>query len=145
MVSAINKKYLQYLAAILVGAILGFLILFTTDQDKFVANEQFNSLNENSFNEAVSKASPAVVNIYSDVIVDSRRSQFPFSDRFNSIFGFNKARVQSSLGSGVIFYSNGYILTNQHIIGERNIGITVELSNGRKEEAKYLLDSLENE
>ena len=138
MVSAINKKYLQYLAAILVGVILGFLILFTTDQDKFVANEQFNSLNENSFNEAVSKASPAVVNIYSDVIVDSRRSQFPFSDRFNSIFGFNKARIQSSLGSGVIFYSNGYILTNQHVIGERNIGITVELSNGRKEEAKII-------
>ena len=135
-----SKGYLPYFTATLIGAIFGILI-FTLifkinipNEDKIISK----NLIQNSFNEAVNKASPSVVNIYSDVLVNDRRSQFPFSDRFNSIFGRNQARIQSSLGSGVIFYSNGYILTNQHVIGDRNVGITVELSNGRKEKAKIV-------
>ena len=122
-----SKKYLPYLTAILIGAIFGFLINAFINKDNFPSGNETISKNliSNSFNEAVNKASPSVVNIYSDVLVSDRRSQFPFSDRFNSIFGLNKARIQSSLGSGVIFYSNGYILTNQHVIGDRNVGITV--------------------
>ena len=134
------KKYLPYLTAILVGAIFGILIFTFINKNNFPAENEIISKNliGNSFNEAVNKASPSVVNIYSDVLVNDRRSQSPFSDRFNSIFGLNKARIQSSLGSGVIFYSNGYILTNQHVIGDRNVGITVELSNGLKEKAKII-------
>ena len=100
-----SKKYLTYLTAILIGAIFGFLINAFINKDNFPAENEIISKNliNNSFNEAVNKASPSVVNIYSDVLVNDRRSQSPFSDRFNSIFGLNKARIQSSLGSGVIF------------------------------------------
>ena len=134
------KKYLPYITAIALGAIIGIFIFNLIAQDYYVTDSKDVSKNliPSSFSEAVNKASPSVVNIYSDVLVNDRRSQLPFSDRFNSIFGLNKSRIQSSLGSGVIFYSNGYIITNQHVIGDRSIGITVELSNGRKEEAKII-------
>jgi len=135
-----SKKYLPYVGAVFLGAIIGILFFSLISQYNLETKEEIISKGriESSFNEAVKKASPSVVNIYSDVLVNNRRTQFPFSDRFDSIFGLNKARIQSSLGSGVIFYSNGYILTNQHVIGERSLGITVELSNGRKEEAKII-------
>jgi len=134
------KKYLPYITAITLGAIIGIFIFNLIAQDYYVTDSKdvYKNLIPSSFSEAVNKASPSVVNIYSDVLVNDRRSQLPFSDRFNSIFGLNKSRIQSSLGSGVIFYSNGYILTNQHVIGDRSIGITVELSNGRKEAAKII-------
>jgi len=134
------KKYLPYITAITLGAIIGIFIFNLIAQDYYVTDSKDVSKNliPSSFSEAVNKASPSVVNIYSDVLVNDRRSQLPFSDRFNSIFGLNKSRILSSLGSGVIFYSNGYIITNQHVIGDRSIGITVELSNGRKEEAKII-------
>ena len=126
--------------ATLIGVMFGILILTLINKNNIPTDNEIISKNliGNSFNKAVNKASPSVVNIYSDVLVDDRRSQFPFSDRFNSIFGRNQARIQSSLGSGVIFYSNGYILTNQHVIGDRNVGITVELPSGRKEKAKII-------
>ena len=135
-----SKEYLPYLTATLIGVMFGILILTLINKNNIPTDNEIISKNliGNSFNKAVNKASPSVVNIYSDVLVDDRRSQFPFSDRFNSIFGRNQARIQSSLGSGVIFYSNGYILTNQHVIGDRNVGITVELPSGRKEKAKII-------
>jgi len=135
-----SKEYLPYFMATLIGVMFGILILTLSDKNNIPTDDEIISKNlmGNSFNKAVNKASPSVVNIYSDVLVNDRRSQFPFSDRFNSIFGRNQARIQSSLGSGVIFYSNGYILTNQHVIGDRNVGITVELSSGRKEKAKII-------
>ena len=134
------KKYLPYIATITLGAIIGILIFNLIAQDYYVRDSKdiAKNLIPSSFSEAVNKASPSVVNIYSDVLVNDRRSQLPFSNRFNSIFGLDKSRIQSSLGSGVIFYSNGYILTNQHVIGDTSIGITVELSNGRKEAAKII-------
>jgi len=135
-----SKEYLPYFIAALIGAVFGILIFTVFSEANNPTKDEIITTNliGNSFNGAVNKASPSVVNIYSDVLVNDRRSQFPFSDRFNSIFGLNKSRIQSSLGSGVIFYSNGYILTNQHVIGDRNVGITVELSNGRKEKAKII-------
>ena len=134
------KKYFSYRTAILTGAIIGIVIFNLVVRDYFVTDGKDVSKHTIpiSFSQAVNKASSSVVNIYSDVLVNDRRSQLPFSNRFNSIFGLNKSRIQSSLGSGVIFYSNGYILTNQHVIGDTSIGITVELSNGRKEPAKII-------
>ena len=82
-----------------------------------------------SYNLAVSKASPAVVNIFSEQLVNNRINE-PKKNR-NSIFGQRNSQIKSSLGSGVIFSSDGYILTNQHVIGDQNINVIVELSDGR--------------
>ncbi|HIN60833.1 MAG TPA: trypsin-like serine protease [Gammaproteobacteria bacterium] len=44
-------------------------------------------------------------------------------------------REQSSLGSGVIVASNGYILTNAHVVGRNSRGVTVTLADERDYEA----------
>lgn len=56
-----------------------------------------------SYAEAVKVASPAVVNLYSREIVNS--------DRFS-----RQNRISTKLGSGVIMDSQGFIITNYHVI-----------------------------
>lgn len=134
------KYYLPFIVSILIGILIGWIIS-STFWDKEISQNNLNlntSSSYSSFNDAVNKASPAVVNIYSEILIDNRNDGFPFSRRFNSIFGLNKNRFSSSLGSGVIFSSDGYILTNQHVIGDTNLSITVELYDGRKKEAKII-------
>ena len=70
-----------------------------------------------SYAKAVSLASPAVVNIYSEDIMPS------------SGYG-QQARNTATLGSGVIMDSNGYILTNLHVIQNADL-IHVVLQNGQ--------------
>jgi len=70
-----------------------------------------------SYAKAVSLAGPAVVNIYSEDIMSS-----PGYGR--------KARRTTTLGSGVIMDSNGYILTNLHVIQNADL-IHVILQSGQ--------------
>ena len=70
-----------------------------------------------SFARAVSIASPAVVNIYSEQI------------EVNPGYG-RKARKSTRLGSGVIMDSHGYILTNLHVIQRADL-IQVLLQSGQ--------------
>jgi len=77
-----------------------------------------------SYAKAVSIASPAVVNIYSEDIMSS------------SGYG-REARKTTTLGSGVIMDSNGYILTNLHVIQNADI-IHVVLQNGQQFPAQLI-------
>ncbi len=70
-----------------------------------------------SFAKAVSIASPAVVNIYSEQIEE------------NPQYG-RKPRKSTQLGSGVIMNSLGYILTNLHVIRQADL-IKVLLQTGQ--------------
>ena len=73
-----------------------------------------------SYAEAVQRATPSVVNIYTSTVV--QREVHPlFNDPLLRHFldqGNNprQQRLQQSLGSGVIVDSRGYILTNNHVI-----------------------------
>ena len=134
----ILTKNWKYLVSFIFGLVLGCLLLvFMIDNHDYnsIAKETEKNSSFDSYSSAVKKASPAVVNIYSEKIVKTDQRILPFSNRFNSIFGPNRSRIEASLGSGVIFSSDGYILTNQHVIGDISLGVTVELSDGRKEEA----------
>lgn len=88
-----------------------------------------------SFADAVERAQPAVVNIYTSKIVT--RSYHPLYDdpAFRRFFGMNEApqrqRMQSSLGSGVIVSTSGYLLTNNHVIDGAD-EIRVSLQDGRE-------------
>ncbi len=88
-----------------------------------------------SYADAVAKAQPAVVNIYSTKIVT--RDYHPLLDDPNirRFFGLNEAprreRMLSSLGSGVIVSPTGYILTNNHVIAGAD-EIRIALGDGRE-------------
>jgi serine protease Do len=91
--------------------------------------------------EAVEKASPAVVNVSTEQIVEQRGSPFPFpQDPFFEEFfrDFVDPRPRrfktTSLGSGVIVAADGTILTNVHVI-ERASRIHVTLANQREFDA----------
>jgi Do/DeqQ family serine protease len=96
-----------------------------------------------SFAPIVKKAAPAVVNVYSRRVVQTRSPFFddPIFRRFfgdKSPFGLPRQRVQQSLGSGVILDPGGLIVTNRHVV-EGAQEITVVLSDRREFAAKVVL------
>ncbi|RUS58621.1 PDZ domain-containing protein [Pseudorhodobacter sp. E13] len=73
-----------------------------------------------SFAPLVREAAPAVVNIYAKRVVEGRESPFsgdPFFQQFFQDFGTPTARVQNSLGSGVILDASGLVMSNFHVVG----------------------------
>ena len=91
----------------------------------------------NSFAPAVERAAPSVVNIYSTKVIT--RSYNPLLDDplFQRFFGrapVPRQRLESSLGSGVLLDSNGYIITNHHVIADAD-EIEVALRDGRSARA----------
>jgi len=94
--------------------------------------------------DAVAKASPAVVNISTEQVVERRGSPFPFpqdpmfEEFFRDFFEFRPRRfTRTSLGSGVIVAPDGTIVTNVHVV-LRATKITVTLADEREFEAKLV-------
>jgi len=93
-----------------------------------------------SYADAVERAAPAVVNIYTSKVV--RRKTHPlYNDPiFKRFFQSNpqpNERIQSSLGSGVLMTSDGYILTNNHVVKDAD-QIVVALHDGREAKASLI-------
>ena len=90
-----------------------------------------NTSNFFSFADAVDNAAPSVVNIYTR----KNTSQAQNSTNNNADYDPRKSRIKEhqelSLGSGVIMRSDGYIVTNYHVIQDAT-EILVLLHDGRK-------------
>ena len=90
---------------------------------------------QTSYADLVSKVSPAVVTIRSTERARAAQ-QFPFMDdpRFREFFGDRmpqqSPRQVQGVGSGVIVNSDGYILTNHHVV-DGALEIKVELTDNR--------------
>jgi len=85
----------------------------------------------------------AVTNIASMQV--SRRPASPFATDpfFQYFFGdqddlFGRSRAQQSLGSGVVISRDGFVVTNQHVIGESEAEVTVTIGDRREVRAKII-------
>ncbi|WP_456432141.1 DegQ family serine endoprotease [Thermosulfuriphilus sp.] len=105
-----------------------------------------------AFAAVVHKAAPAVVFVQVERIVEQRGpafgpEPFPFEDPFHffgpdffeRFFGqrFPRKFRQMGAGSGFIVSPDGYILTNNHVVGKAD-KITVKLADGRQFRAKVV-------
>ncbi len=93
-----------------------------------------------SYHDAVQRAMPSVVNIFTSKDVRSPRHPLLNDPVFRRFFGDqlpDEAQRASSLGSGVIVSSGGYVLTNHHVV-EAADEIEVALADGKKLLAKVV-------
>ncbi|HHC71425.1 MAG TPA: trypsin-like serine protease [Thiotrichales bacterium] len=91
-----------------------------------------------SFADAVEKAAPSVVNIYSTKVVERRPSLLD-DPLFRRFFDGNPAvrprrQLETSLGSGVLFSRQGYVITSNHVIAGAD-EIEILLRDGRSTRA----------
>src|SRR3954466_2038853 len=93
-----------------------------------------------SYSDAVRRATPSVVNISTSKEIRSPRHPLLNDPLFRRFFGDqlpDEAQPASSLGSGVIVSTGGYILTNHHVV-EAADEIEVGLVDGKKLLAKVI-------
>ncbi|NNF95872.1 MAG: Do family serine endopeptidase [Halobacteria archaeon] len=154
----INKFIVFIFQFVTVGLAAAFVILYLYPQFKSdVQQEQEQHIIEvkeaplnngiapspstSSYADAVEKAAPAVVNIFTQKLVTERVHPLMEDPLFRHFFGNNQGnsrqRLESSLGSGVIISSEGYILTNNHVI-EAADEIEVALRDGRTASANIV-------
>jgi serine protease DegS len=103
----------------LVGGLVGLAVMFADGGNK------------PGYADAVRRAAPAVVNIYSSKKVRPPICELPrFQEWCDSMAERGSQRLQSSLGSGVVVTEDGYILTNNHVIASAD-EILVAFNNGQ--------------
>lgn len=95
-----------------------------------------------SYSDAVSRASPAVVSIYANKMTTVRQYRIIPDPVTRRLFGAIAAgpayrKQEHSLGSGVVFSADGYVLTNNHVISGAD-DIQVLLSDGRVSQARVI-------
>ncbi len=89
-----------------------------------------------SFSQAVSRAAPAVVNVFSSVTTIERHTDTLRDPRLQPHFGrlapeAEYRRRGMSLGSGVILSADGLMLTNRHVVKDAH-RVQVELADGQR-------------
>jgi serine protease DegS len=91
----------------------------------------------NSYAEAVERAAPAVVNIYTARLVTERIQPNAIEELFGDARPRYRQRLEQSLGSGVIMDNAAHVITNHHVIATADL-IRAQLADGRIANAKVV-------
>ena len=144
-------SFVYFLAWLVLGAFLGVMVLLYRGDVSLLlnpSNSQQNSHGQQtsvnqvaSYAEAVMKAAPAVVSIQTIVWSKAADTNDAGITKQNFL-GQNsphlaKKQAETASGSGVIIRESGYILTNYHVISERD-EVRVRLRDGRVAAAKLI-------
>ena len=102
-----------------------------------------------SYADAVSSSAPSVVTIYTSKTVTEKPHPLLDDPVFSEFFGDQlqrrqRSHVETNLGSGVIIGSEGYILTNQHVIDGAD-EILISLADGRGSQAVIIGEDRETD
>src|SRR5438270_12159318 len=100
-----------------------------------------------SYYDAVQRATPSVVNIFTSKEIRAPRHPLLNDPIFRRFFGDqlpDEAQRASSLGSGVIVSTSGYVLTNHHVVEAADV-IEVALADGKELLAKLVGNDLETD
>ncbi len=127
-----------------VGLALAFLIVWARPELLAPKSPEAGG-NPRSYASAVGVAGPSVVNIYANRIVTeqaySRLEGNPAAQRFLgpsfTPVGPPRQRVEESLGSAVIVSADGYLLTNNHVVANKD-NIRAVLWDGRTTDARIV-------
>ncbi len=129
-------------AAFAAGASAALLALWLVSPDWSLSNAPLpasgpsaRATGPDSYAEAVARAGPSVVNIFSTKVTTERRGlafKNPFlQHQFGALLpGHTRRKAATSLGSGVILSRDGLLLTNRHIIKGAD-AVKVVLPDGR--------------
>jgi serine protease DegS len=90
-----------------------------------------------SYAEAVERAAPAVVNIYTARIVKEQIRPNPIEELFGDVRPRVRQRLEQSLGSGVIVDAEAHVITNHHVIDKADV-IRAQLADGRIADARIV-------
>lgn len=150
------KTFFQLLLAGIAGGliVLAGMKFSTTDTTSEIAHPKatFTTMNMSpipnmgsDFVESAKKSTGSVVHIFaeeSDEQVNAKRRnqrRDPFFDffGFDDFFGGNNFYPKTGSGSGVLYSSEGHIVTNNHVVGFAD-KITVTDANGKKYNAKKI-------
>ena len=149
-----KHTFVYFIAWLVIGVFLGLIILLVRGDISLDINKYDNSISATTdtavaaqgehrgFSDAVVKAAPAVVSIQT-IIWTEPDTENPSEEKLlQSFLGKNsphrpKKQAETGSGSGVIIQSDGYILTNYHVIKQRD-EIRVRLSDGRVAKAELI-------
>lgn len=148
------KQYIQMISSGIVGGALvlsGFYFLDLRDADKVSEPLSSRMVSINSspnltgdFVESAKRSTSSVVHIYAEESDEQvlMRQNSRRRDPFANLFGFedffgqgNFYAPKNGSGSGVIYSSDGYIVTNNHVVGFAD-KITITDAEGKKYSAK---------
>ena len=138
-----SRKVLQFFAqSIGVGIVAAVLLIFLSDGSRSPLSslwqQNTSSSGPYSYADAVARATPAVVNIYTKKQIRGTRRLSSNNPQLNrllqNLYGRSPDRTVISLGSGVIASADGHILTNHHVI-ENAQEIEVSTIDGRQYKA----------